>query len=848
MHRCGTGFLLSLAIAFIVALTGCLGKSSGNTGNGGVKTVTLSPSVNTSMDVGGILVFTASGKNAAGQTVFGADIQFVVESGSQNAPAPLAIANNGSGNGIACAGSWDSTGAICSPGTPGIAIVTAVINGASSTPTTVYVHQHIDDIAISPIIPQGPPPQLYDCFSQGQSWDYQAIAYSVIAGTRVDITNSVGPMTWSSTNAGVVTTTPLFNSNQPTVLNQAQVTAKTPGITQISASVSGVTSNLYPFTTCLVQAIYLQIGGQNQTGNSVIVNTGGSVPVTAIAVDTLCGTANSTPLTNVPLTWSTTNPEVIAFGNTTSSAASNTAAARNNPGGATLTASCTPPTCNIGLPGPTASGQLVPSLPIYASDYQALSPAPKGTCQLPNMTHGYGTISVDVTLNTSTAPPTYTAWAATTGCANAPGCTSALFSVTPGTAPIGSTILTLPRTPNSLMFNHVSSPRLYIGSNQGLMYVDVGSGKLSVIGVSTISTSCNVALCGKVLTISNDGNLVVVSDTVSTPSQVYIYNAGSTTAAPIDLILSNSGETATAASFSPDQLRLFILTNKGNMYVASAVDALAELSLAGQATDVEFSADGSFAYVAGSPASSVSAYSTCSQPGVASVDIPNGSAATSSTPSQIFPSPVIPPPVALPPVAQGDFLWTTQNIVALEASEFEILTAEFAQDPIQYFDPLQLTCNAPLIYPGSFTSVATHNLGQTYTPLYSQLVADGSELLLVAQNVPAVLLFSVNSGTPTSVPLVRQGFNTSLPFAASASTDGSQVFVAACDQFLNNDPKQACVEASVHIVSVSAAGQGSDYQQVPFVNASNDNDTNMCNNAGISAPTCFPNLVAIKPQ
>jgi len=33
--------------------------------------------------------------------------------------------------------------------TIGIAIVTAVINGASSIPTTVYVHQHIDDIEIN---------------------------------------------------------------------------------------------------------------------------------------------------------------------------------------------------------------------------------------------------------------------------------------------------------------------------------------------------------------------------------------------------------------------------------------------------------------------------------------------------------------------------------------------------------------------------------------------------------------------------------------------------------------------------------------------------------------------------
>ena len=102
------------------------------------------------------------------------------------------------------------------------------------------------------------------------------------------------------------------------------------------------------------------------------------------------------------------------------------------------------------------------------------------------------------------------------------------------------------------------------------------------------------------LTISNDGKLVVVSDTVSTPSQVYIYNGSSGTSAPRGPHLS-PGETATAAAFSPDQLKLFILTNLGNMYVYSTVDALTSVPIATSATDVEFSADGSFAYVAGAP-------------------------------------------------------------------------------------------------------------------------------------------------------------------------------------------------------------------------------------------------------
>ncbi|MGD0792222.1 MAG: hypothetical protein ABR920_10665 [Terriglobales bacterium] len=787
MHRCGSAFLPTLAITFVVALTGCLGKSSSNPGNGGVQTVTLSPGNKISIDVGGTQVFSATAKNATGGTVLGLDIQFIVESGSPNASAPLSITSNGS----ACAGTWDQTGSMCSPGTPGIAYVRAVTAGVSSPPTTVFVHQHIDSIQVSRLDPQGPP--LYDCFSQGQTWEYQGIAYS----NNVDITNSVGPMSWSSSNAGVLTT----DATLPTLLpNQVQVTAKAPGITQLFATVSGTTSSPYAYTTCLIQSIRLQIGGQGQAGNSITVNNGGSVPITATAVDTLyqyTGVALSSP----PLTWSTTNPEVAAFSSTTNTTGANSATVRNNLGGATVFASCTPPTCNIGV---------LPGLPIYASD---------GT--LPNGTKGYGTIAINVTSTSTSKPPTYTVWAATTGCQNAPGCSSAMFSVTPGTTPIGS-ILSLPRTPNSMMFNHVSAARVYLGSDQGLMYVDVGASSPSVGLVSNSSIPCNVSLCGKVLTISNDGKLVVVSDTVSTPSQVYIYNGSSTTTTPVDLII--PGETATAAAFSPDQLKLFILTNTGNMYLYSTVDALTSLPIATSVTDVEFSADGSFAYVAGAPASSVSAYSTCSLPAIASVDI--GSVAASSTPLKIFPSPVV----------QADPLGLTQNIIALEPPNIEFLTAaQFTQDPILYNHPLQLTCNPPTLL--NFSKGPSFNLGQgNFTPIYTQLVADGTEVILVAEKIPAVLLFNVSNGTTTSVPLV----NNADPLSASASTDGSQVYVAACDQY--DQDGTTCAVGSVHIVNTISQG---DFQQVPYVN---NNDRNMCSNGGNPAPQCLPNLIAIKPQ
>jgi hypothetical protein len=208
---------------------------------------------------------------------------------------------------------------------------------------------------------------------------------------------------------------------------------------------------------------------------------------------------------------------------------------------------------------------------------------------------------------------------------------------------------------------------------------------------------------------------------------------------------------------------------------------------------------------------------------------------------KLFPSPVIPPPLEL-----NGFLLATQNILALEPStgSIEFLTAQYRQDPLV---DGQFTCNPPVIPPTTgFTKGQSFDLGQgNFTPLYTQLVADGSVLLIVAKNIPAVLLFKVSDGTTTSIPL----HGGSLPLAASASTDGSQVYIAA------SDPCGAggvtCPAGSVHIVNTGignfTTGQG-DFQQVAFYNINDANNPNMCNNQGTNAPLCLPDLVAIKPQ
>ncbi len=134
------------------------------------------------------------------------------------------------------------------------------------------------------------------------------------------------------------------------------------------------------------------------------------------------------------------------------------------------------------------------------------------------------------------------------------------------------------------------------------------------------------------------------------------------------------------------------------------------------------------------------------------------------------------------------------------------------------------------------------NLGQgTFTPLYMQVTGDGSQVILVAKNIPAVLVFDINGGTTSAFPLA----DNALPVAASATLGGTQVFVAGCQTLFKDDQNhERCSSgASVHIVNAQSGG---DIQQVVYTNV-NTSDS-MCSNLDPATHPCTPNLIAVRPQ
>jgi hypothetical protein len=140
-----------------------------------------------------------------------------------------------------------------------------------------------------------------------------------------------------------------------------------------------------------------------------------------------------------------------------------------------------------------------------------------------------------------------------------------------------------------------------------IAYLGVNSSSFGQRGVMVFngtSISQSTAAAGKILAVSPDGTMAVLSDTADSPNQVFIYNNSSKTSTAFLI----GG--ATAAAFSPDGLKAYIVAGP-NLYVYSKVDAFRTIPLAGVANDVTFFPQGAFAYLAGGSPSAVTARHTC---------------------------------------------------------------------------------------------------------------------------------------------------------------------------------------------------------------------------------------------
>jgi DNA-binding beta-propeller fold protein YncE len=321
------------------------------------------------------------------------------------------------------------------------------------------------------------------------------------------------------------------------------------------------------------------------------------------------------------------------------------------------------------------------------------------------------------------------------------------------------------------------------------------------------------------LAVSYSGGQAIFSDTVSTPNQVYVAAATSSTALNIN--------SATAAAFSPDGLKAFILGNGGNtLYVYSALQSLQPISLGTPASSIVFNSTGSFALLSGGgSAGNLAAYNTCDnsavKPPLSSGLLPGPPLFLKMVPAGTIPqgNPVgnMFGGILIPNLEPDglDFFFGLDNtgidIIATNSSQDETFATLCPQNVVL----AQTKQNTP------FPPVHI-NIGQgPFHPINFFLSPDSTRAYIVTTD-QGVLVYDFNTNSVSRIPLI----NNPTPVAADITVDGALIYVAGSDGLL-------------HQLNTSLALDQTEISFPPLPNSPN----NFC----FTGNNCALNIVAVKP-
>ena len=756
------GFWVGLAIV-IAGFSGCGKKSSGIA----PVTIHLSPAT-LSLEQGKFSGLLVTDQNGAGIAI--GKITWQASDSSALSVAPL------SGVPAVCAGTWNSltVPTICSPGPARAVQLTATAEGATSAPITVYVHQHIErlvaSIVSSPISKCPVGLSAATQFAPAEFADYQVTA----TNNGNDITSTVGPITWTAQNSTIVT---LVTTGTGLLFNQTRATAKTPGQTSLFASAGNATSAPAPFTTCPIAQITLATA--TGTNSLSFLKGAASQTITATVID-----AAGLTLTNPPITWSTSNPTVASVSTAGAVAGLQT-------GAASITAACLPANCNIGFQ-PEAP-------PIYP---------PTG---------------IGVTVQG--AASSTTVYAASSGCwdkaLQAPvlGCLSFIIPIPQSSNTPGSPIA-LPHTPTSMMMS-ASGTETYVGS----CVPRTAGGQPVCNGIAVVSSAgavtTNNAVTGDVVGVSPTGSKAVISDTSTTPNQVFLYDQAGNTGT--QLLLATSDH-AKSAVFSPDNFQVYITTYlctgspcqpsnevAGPVYVFDAANQLRRLSAPSAVTAVAFHPSGAFVYI------------TQATNAVTVLNTSDNSIAASPDGTQTLALPGA--PQFLRALNDWDELTHATRFMAFNgpnATGGEIITATSATPP-----PTSSPCAGANSF--SVCNATTPLIDFNQGPLDVSeflLSSDGSTAYVVPRNFSSVFSYNLVSQGKTGIALVGGQATTT----GGLTTDGAFLYVGSADGL-------------VHVLNTAFS---SDTLQISPISGSTNAITSMCSISTATQP-CNPDFVLVKP-
>jgi hypothetical protein len=783
--------------------------------------ITLSPSPSISLQQGSVQAFTANAVNN-GNSHISPTFTFSVTNSSAGGVTGgvLDLAPGG----VACAGNWNAPlYTICTPAGIGVVEVTASALGASSAPTLVFVHPPIASIQVSLVPPVNSPPPACpnqialpeacqikftptnSCLSTNQTETLQATALDANGN---DITPSVGTFTWTASNPNVANFAPILNPSYNVATNQVTVTPGAPGQTQIIASASGVfsqPSDVLPrvstFETCPVQCIDLELGTNGEfTGQtSFVAAKGTSETITATAVD-----VQGCIVPKPPLTWTSSQPAAVAPGGTAGCTGSTCLVSTPQPGAGVITASCSPPTCNIGFPLNLNPNLAAPFIPQPGYPITGISGLVTGT------------------------PSATSVIATSQDCYSNQICGVALYDIATNTDSAGGPT-TIPTAPNSLMFD-LAGDKAYMGSAFGAFAItpsDIGGSTNPFTSLPASGTPLGF-VTGKLIAISRNGSQAIFSDTISTPNKVYVVNTGtSTTATQLNI------HSAIAATFSPDGLKAFILGDGGtSLYVYSSLQSLQLLAnpLPSPATSVVFNSTGSFALLAGGSASpsTLDIYNNCDN-SLVSLPLPVLTPLAPGLPAPPLLLKMVPPgnvalgpallPIPLDPAGLDFF-------IGVDNTGVDVIATTSTQAGAGTLCPQSVALAHPALGGNPFPP--THvdiGRGTTFNPINFFVSPDATQIYIVTTD-QGILIYSFNTGNVTAIPLSGNA----APLAADMTVDGTLIYVAGSDGLLHQ------------LVTGSA---GSNTEQVTPI--SFPALPNSANSFCYSSFSCALDIVTVKP-
>ena len=839
---CGVG--LAAAAFFLLNLAGCGSTKPGPPLFPGK--INLTPATATSLTLGSVLSFTASAQTSSG-TNLNVAISYTSSDTSILNLAP---------NGVACAGHWDTGFTTCTPAGTGPVTVTASALGGNSVPTYVFVHPPIDNVTVSGIVVNGQSIQE-PCLSQGQSMTVEAHAYS----QGSDITASVGPFTWAANNSPVVALVPLpnttfipgTNTTYNFATNQATATAAAPGMTYIYATANGVSSTSFRqpqitnaqgtgapfldfFSSCPIQNIALEVGavGSGRTTLQAAKGTSSSQTVVATVTDimgntSLPNTDGGIVLTKTPLTWSSSQSQVIG---TPSGCTLSCALTASSPGSATITASCSPPTCNIGYPVIPASLSTTAQVDACTAFFQAQVPQ-FTNCQELISAPVYSSPVFLVPPNTQTQLTPMAAisgfvtgssvspsiLASSNGCAPEipSACTTSAYFFAAGKGSVGSEN-PLPASPNSFVFSPAGD-KAFMGSEFGAAIVNpanYGSANSPYTSLGTVT--------GTALAVSQNGTNAIIADNFHQPNQVYVVSSTNPTS-PTALNIRN----ATLASFSPDGLKAFIVagSNASSMFIYSPLQALqGPISLSGPAKSLGYSPNGAFLFVAESDAglgANFMAYPICTNPAV----VPFAPVATIALPANPLFMKVLPALHIDGLDSLGKPIPDGIHILILDSTGFDIITSAISP-PLSPTPATATLCPQQIQVGGPSQILQRIELGQgTLQPLNFFYSADGTQLYVVSSNTSSVLVYSFTTGSVVGGIELQ---NNATPLTADISVDSGTIVISGSDGMIHE---------------ITTALGGSDGIPLSFPNI--PNFANPFCSLNPTAGPCTLNMAVVKP-